>query len=189
MYDKMSTTMVLKKEQITHMALQLLDEHGLEHLTIRKVARALQVQPGALYWHITSKQELLDTMAEAMMVEVASVKGLTPGQSWDQWLVTVMNRLLGALLSHRDGAAVIMGTNPNNVAAYAQFSDAVIATLVADGVDAADAYKIVGVASVYTLGIALMQGSPVSSGKEKQAHSMQTLFDTGLQLILDGAKH
>lgn len=47
-------------------ALELLDETGLDGLTMRKVASALNVQAPALYWHVKNKQELLDVMARAV---------------------------------------------------------------------------------------------------------------------------
>src|SRR5690348_299864 len=55
----MSSVMKIRREQIMDMAMSLLDRDGLEGVTLRKVAAALHVHAGALYWHVHNKQELL----------------------------------------------------------------------------------------------------------------------------------
>jgi len=47
-------------------ALKLLDEVGLDGLTLRRLAAELGVQAPALYWHFANKRELLDHMAQAI---------------------------------------------------------------------------------------------------------------------------
>ena len=45
---------------IVQAALDLLDETGMDGLTVRALASRLGVQAPALYWHVPSKQALLD---------------------------------------------------------------------------------------------------------------------------------
>ena len=65
----MSSAMKIHREQIIDTAMTLLDQEGLEGVTIRKVASELHVHPGALYWHVQNKQELIDEMANALLSE------------------------------------------------------------------------------------------------------------------------
>jgi len=93
-------------------ALRLLDEAGLDGLTLRRLAQELGVQAPALYWHFKNKQELLDYVAEAIGDEVRLAARPDPDQPWDTWLTEGMRLHRRALLSHRDGARVVAGNRP-----------------------------------------------------------------------------
>ena len=45
-------------------ALALLDEVGLDELTMRRLAQALGVRAGAIYWHFANRQDLEDALGE-----------------------------------------------------------------------------------------------------------------------------
>ena len=91
-------------------ALRLLDEVGLEGLTLRRLAADLGVQAPALYWHFANKQALLDHMAQAIADETRGFDGA--GQPWDERLMAYARRNRQALLRHRDGARVVAGNRP-----------------------------------------------------------------------------
>ena len=59
--------MQLSRERITEAALGLLAEYGLADVSMRRVASTLGVAPGALYWHIANKQELIACLGEAIV--------------------------------------------------------------------------------------------------------------------------
>lgn len=101
--------MGIQKEQVVAKALELLDETGLDGLTMRRLADALEVKAASLYWHFASKQVLLDAMADALVAEVA-VQPTTAAQSWRERLMAVAVEMRGALQSRRDGARVFAGT-------------------------------------------------------------------------------
>lgn len=48
-------------------AVGILRDFGLADLSMRRLARDLDVQVGALYWHVKNKQELLVEVAAALM--------------------------------------------------------------------------------------------------------------------------
>jgi TetR/AcrR family tetracycline transcriptional repressor len=105
----------LDRKRVVDTALRLLNEDGLEGLTLRKIAKELNVQAPALYWHFASKQALLDEMATSMMrvmfEPVAEhMKSPRPGSSWQDWLADTMRTLRRSLLAYRDGAKVFSGT-------------------------------------------------------------------------------
>ncbi|HTU05408.1 MAG TPA: TetR/AcrR family transcriptional regulator C-terminal domain-containing protein, partial [Trebonia sp.] len=99
--------MALTRDDVLAAALKLLDEEGLDRLTMRRVATRLNVQHGALYWHYADKQALLDAMAEHIVGNVAEID---PGAPALTQLEQLAWRLRDALLSHRDGARVVAGT-------------------------------------------------------------------------------
>ena len=97
--------------RIAHVSLDLLNEVGLDGLTMRTVATRLEVKAPALYWHVKGKQELLDRMAEGMVVE--AVEGLEAprrDESWEDWVLAATHRLRAAMRRYRDGARVMAGT-------------------------------------------------------------------------------
>ena len=55
--------MKVNRDIIVQAALRLLDDTGLEDLTLRKLAQALDIQAPTLYWHFKSKDALIDEMA------------------------------------------------------------------------------------------------------------------------------
>ncbi|MGE8547207.1 MAG: TetR/AcrR family transcriptional regulator C-terminal domain-containing protein [Alcaligenes sp.] len=98
----------IQRDHVIRTALNLLDQDGLEGLTMRKLAQALQVQAPSLYWHFNSKQALIDGMADALVDSVA--RSFPDGQNWDARVRQVAGELRQALLRHRDGARVFAGT-------------------------------------------------------------------------------
>jgi TetR/AcrR family transcriptional regulator, tetracycline repressor protein len=118
----------LTREAVTRAALRLLDEAGLEGLTTRRLAAELGVQSPALYWHFRTKQDLLDDMAEALIVAA----GLGPphaGESWSAWLMRRARAYRASLLAHRDGARLVANARRLSPAAIAAFNEELTAML------------------------------------------------------------
>ena len=87
----------------------MLDEVGLDGLTMRRLATALKIQAPSLYWHFPNKQALLDGMADAIFGAVSLPRNLK-GKTWDVRLKAVFRAIRRAFLAHRDGARVFAGT-------------------------------------------------------------------------------
>jgi TetR/AcrR family transcriptional regulator, tetracycline repressor protein len=103
----------LDRGQVIRTSLRLLDEVGLDGLTLRRLAGELDVQAPALYWHFANKQDLLDQMAHVLTRPwIESVPATSAGKSWDDWLTDVARSYRTLLLSHRDGAQLVASTRP-----------------------------------------------------------------------------
>lgn len=101
----------ITRERIVTAALDLLDEKGMEGLTVRALATRLEVRPPALYWHLRNKQELLDEMSTAVMRRVgAALAAAPPGADQREDLATYARILRKEFLAHRDGARIFSGT-------------------------------------------------------------------------------
>lgn len=61
--ENASNRVTLTPQTVVEGALALADAEGLEAVTIRRLAKELGVTPMALYWHFSSKGELLEGMA------------------------------------------------------------------------------------------------------------------------------
>jgi TetR/AcrR family tetracycline transcriptional repressor len=103
----------LDRHQVIRVALRLLDDVGLDGLTLRHLAAELGVQAPALYWHFANKQDLLDHVAHAMTEPwLKAVPASGVGRRWDEWLTEVGRSYRTLLLSHRDGARLVASTRP-----------------------------------------------------------------------------
>lgn len=99
----------LTRHTVIQTALRLLDEVGLDGLTVRRLAAELGVKSPALYWHFRNKQELLDQMAEAILL-AGRVGGPGHGERWQDWLTRRAHDRRRVLLAHRDGARLVVNT-------------------------------------------------------------------------------
>src|SRR5947209_3552131 len=104
--------MKLERRAVVRAALRLLDEVGLDGLSLRRLAAEVGVRAPALYWYFKNKQELLDEMAEAMLAGQAWPASPAPGQEWSDWLAERARAHRRAMLAHRDGARLHAGTRP-----------------------------------------------------------------------------
>ena len=96
------------RSDVIDKAAALLDDYGIADLTMRRLARELNVTPGALYWHFADKQELLGAVADRILEPTtAEAPGTT---SWRERLVATCSVLRDALLSSTDGAELVSAT-------------------------------------------------------------------------------
>ncbi|PTL83423.1 TetR/AcrR family transcriptional regulator [Vitiosangium sp. GDMCC 1.1324] len=57
----------LSRERIVEAAIELLDTVGEGELTFRALTERLATGPGAIYWHVANKNELLDAATDAVV--------------------------------------------------------------------------------------------------------------------------
>jgi TetR/AcrR family transcriptional regulator, tetracycline repressor protein len=101
----------LTKRSIVQAAFGLLDEAGMDGLTVRALASRLGVQGPALYWHVPSKQALLDEMATSVWRRIGDVVAAQPaGVPWRELMAAYAATARAELLRHRDGAKAFSGT-------------------------------------------------------------------------------
>ncbi|RXR26219.1 TetR family transcriptional regulator [Oerskovia turbata] len=104
----------LDRERVVRAALTLLDEVGLDGLTLRRLAQDLGVKAPALYWHVASKTDLLHEMAVTMLRDLVDgdewSEATVAGMPWPDCVRDSASSLRRMLLAHRDGARVFGGT-------------------------------------------------------------------------------
>ncbi|MCO8271339.1 TetR/AcrR family transcriptional regulator C-terminal domain-containing protein [Actinoplanes sp. TRM 88003] len=60
----------LTRERIVNEAVKLLDQHGVNGLTMRRLAEGMDVTATALYWHVRIKEDVLDLALDHIFGEV-----------------------------------------------------------------------------------------------------------------------
>jgi AcrR family transcriptional regulator len=64
-----STREPLTRDRVIEAALRVMDEEGLEAVSMRRVAREVGVEAMSLYHHVEDKEDLLDGICERVMIE------------------------------------------------------------------------------------------------------------------------
>lgn len=98
----------LTSREVALAALAMVERDGLDGLSMRRLADDLGVQAASLYWHVQSKDHLLDLMA-AELFSTLSLPVPAPGGSWRCGLRDVSAAYYRFLLSHRDAGRMVSG--------------------------------------------------------------------------------
>ncbi|TWV29526.1 TetR family transcriptional regulator [Streptomyces misionensis] len=141
----------LDRRRVAGTALRLLNEVGLEGLTLRAIAHELDVKAPALYWHFKDKQALLDEMATEMYRRIAAGAPLDPADTWQKRLLETSRGLRTALLGYRDGAKVFSGSRFTGTE-HAPAQEANLRLLTESGLTLTQAVHAVRTAYAYTIG-------------------------------------
>lgn len=100
--------MQLNRDTILTASFDILHEYGLGDLSMRRLARNLEVAPGALYWHFPSKQALLGAVADRILTAgTGPDPQVVEPTSWRARALDTSAALLDRLLSTRDGAEIV----------------------------------------------------------------------------------
>ncbi|MCC6176634.1 MAG: substrate-binding domain-containing protein [Chloroflexi bacterium] len=150
--------MPLDRERVVRTALQLLNDVGLERLTLRLLAARLDVRAPTLYWHVKNKQDLLDEMAAMMLADLltdlSAAGRLPPDTPWQDWLVKVCLALRRLLLGYRDGAKLFSSARQTDTALLPSF-EAPMRKLADAGASPDDAARGWATLSSYAIGYTL----------------------------------
>lgn len=204
-------TMSADQANIVNTALDLLDEAGLDALTLSRLAARLQVDGALLHSWFRDERGLREEMAEALLLAQGAT-GLGVGESWRDWLARRARQRGRILLSRRDGARLVAAARPGM--AVRQLLDADLAILVDCGFTPAQALRLILAVDDYVNGFVLTEQSKHSaraddsSSPAARRHELTGLFvDTpvlavaicqvgdprdaqgfehGLRLLLDG---
>ncbi|MDQ3156810.1 MAG: TetR family transcriptional regulator [Actinomycetota bacterium] len=145
-------TPLLSRERIRDVALELIDSVGLEALSMRRLAQELGVQAASLYSHYSSKDEVLDAVANLLTVNV-NTSGFSGGD-WRTGLRVWGRSYRNALAAHPNAAPIVAaGTGERED--FLAMADAVHGGLVGAGwpprqatlISAATKYLVIGAAT------------------------------------------
>jgi AcrR family transcriptional regulator len=121
----------ITRDAIVHTAIRLLDQHGLDALSMRRIAEELDTGAASLYWHVGSKAGLLDLIFDRVIGEV-DVPEPEP-QRWQEQLKEVARSTRAVILRHRDIVRISIGRIPMGPNAL-RLSEGLFAILRAGGI-------------------------------------------------------
>jgi AcrR family transcriptional regulator len=155
----------LSRERIVRTAVRLADADGLEAVSLRKVAAALDVGPMRLYGYLATKEELLDLMVDAVYAEVRPV-----GDGWRAVLRSLAETTRQTVHRH-EWLADLLGGRPQLGPHVLARGEAVVAAL--DGVGVDLVMPVMAAVNAYVIGavrreIAERRAERVTGLDEKQ---------------------
>ena len=196
----------LNEEAIARRALVMLDEEGVDGLSMRKLATALDVSVMALYSYFTDRGALLDAVAQLVYAEV-ELPG--PGAGPREQLRRLMHAVRRVLHTHPRSLPLVTRYPPRTTAALA-FVDAGYRAVLEAGVSPAEAARCYRALAAYSIGTASVEATgyferpPAPNDAASAAaiaralpavaevspflagHDDEAEFDYGLDLVLDG---
>ncbi|MCB6183716.1 TetR/AcrR family transcriptional regulator C-terminal domain-containing protein [Leeia sp. TBRC 13508] len=93
----------LSKSRILECALQLIDEDGLPSFSLRKVAKALNVYPAALYWHFPN----LAALQAGIVAHLQTTLLPLLSENWQQDLKNLFQNYRDAIQQHPNLAPLV----------------------------------------------------------------------------------
>lgn len=180
------------RRSIVAAAIDVMNERGLDNVSLRAIATRLGIRQPALYHHFASKAELLDAAAEEILDRWHTDRRPAPGEQWDAFVTRNARSLRRAMLSVRDGARLIASAgsrSPSVENAVAQ-----VAVLEDAGFSGTDAALALIAVSRYTIGSALEQqtardGSEIVVETERTDTAATHFLDIARQVVALGPEH
>ncbi len=143
----------LNRDRLVLIAHEFIDEHGLDGLTMRRLAKAADVTPGALYKHVRDQRDLRRALADSVFaaIDLSDIDATAPST---EAVMACFERMRAAMLSFRDGGRIVAGSYSPFAATAALGAKVrtMLAALVLPGFDPGDiAYTLRN----YTVGFVL----------------------------------
>jgi len=172
----------LTKTAIVSAALDLLDDVGMHGLTVRALAARLGVQAPALYWHVASKQALLDEMATRIWRQIGDEMAELPGDlPWRDLMTAYARAVRAGLLAHRDGAKAFSGTTLTDPGVVRR-QEGTYAALVIQGFTLPDAARALVLLHDFTIGFCVEEQTVI-----QELAAGNELYSLGRRAELIGA--
>ena len=140
----------LSRERILTVALQLVDEQGIEALSMRKLGQSLGYEAMSLYNHVANKDDLLDGILDLVLAEMeppAPADGLTAIRASALSAHEALSR-------HPWAASMLMspgGIRPARI----EYMEALLASLRSAGLSAETTYHAYHVLDAHIIGFSL----------------------------------
>lgn len=152
------STPLLSRERIRDAALQLIDEDGLAHFSMRRLARTLGVQAPSLYSHFANRDEVFDAVAN-LLTQRVDTSGFAGG-NWRDGVQTWARSYRRALAAHPN-AVPLVASGAGRRTDFLAMSARVHSGLLAAGWPARYATEIAGAIKYLVIGAA---STPFASG-------------------------
>jgi AcrR family transcriptional regulator len=143
----------LSRAEIVNTAIAVADVEGADAISMRRIARELNSGTMSLYWHIASKEELLDLMIDSIQGELLVPE---PSGNWREDMRTIALTTRSVLHSHR-WVMDFLGGRPPMGPKSLRFVEEALGRLAAIGLDPGAAVNILTAMATYVQGAVLRE--------------------------------
>jgi AcrR family transcriptional regulator len=123
----------LSEDAVVDAALGILKSDGLEAVTMRRVAAALDTGPASLYVYVSGREGLLQAMLDRVTATI-EIEAPDPSR-WREQVHSLLQRARRALLAH-PGIAAITLADPPTTEGVLRLTENLLGILLAGGLDA-----------------------------------------------------
>lgn len=95
----------LTRERLVEAALQLVNEEGLDGLSMRALADQLEVKAASLYWHVRDRRELIELLADSILESVSRPRR---AGGWRAGVVAASESLRRAVSKQKDADRILL---------------------------------------------------------------------------------
>lgn len=163
----------LTRERVLRAAMDLVDEGGLEALSMRKLGQVLGVEAMSLYKHVANKDDILGGMTELVLGEIALP---SDEEDWEAAVRTCAISFHDALVQHPWASNLIMSI-PRVSSARLDYMEWLMRRLREAGFSADATYHAYHALDSHILGFSLWQQGHTLT-KEQTARFVSTILPT-----------
>jgi AcrR family transcriptional regulator len=106
------STQLISRKATVEAALAIIDEEGVDALSLPRLARELNVKAPSLYHHFQDKSEILAEVARAIATAVAPRRPVNG--DWVEWFTQLSLNFRAAVLRHRRAAPILLQFMPRD---------------------------------------------------------------------------
>jgi AcrR family transcriptional regulator len=187
---------LISKRTTLTTALRIVDEEGIDELSIRRLARELNVNGASLYHHFRNKDEIL--LGVALLALEDARTSAEPDVDWREWFIDTSRIYRRALIDHPALVALILSQHPHRIALG--FYDAAVQMLLNSGVPRRLIIPLIESVESFTLGSLLFTAAAKTDsddieqsfkalGEARRRASLhvdnEQLWETVVQAIID----
>ena len=136
----------LTRERLVESALQLVNEDGLDGLSMRALAERLDVKASSLYWHVRDRRELLELLAESILGSVGRPRRRP---TWRESVLAIGDALTRHVAAQKDAGRILLEV-PQALERSATFAE-LSALLQAGGLQSAEAAGLALMVMTYVI--------------------------------------
>jgi TetR/AcrR family transcriptional regulator, tetracycline repressor protein len=175
---------LLSAQRMRKEAMLIVDQQGLEALSMRALAERLNVTAMSLYRYCDSREALLDALLDDILL-AHPPRPVTDDQSWREVITEFGRALHRAILAHPK-AAMLFAMRPLLARRSAPYTDAVLGCLVDAGFDLSIALYLIHAVSTFTIGHGLSASrrsieAAERSGRDRSSTIPPAVADKGLR--------
>ena len=169
MATKTEPRLPLTRERILQAALELVDESGIEALTMRKLGQNLGFEAMSLYNHVANKDDVLDGILDLVLAECE------PPSPTDDWNVAIRRSAVSVhdALRRHPWAAGLMMSPKHARPARTRYMDSLLGRLRAAGFSAETTFTAYHVLDGHIFGFSLWEISHSYSADEVSKFAAQ----------------
>ncbi len=161
----------LSRDRILRAALELVDESGIDALTMRRLGQELGFEAMSLYNHVANKDDVIDGMLDLVLDEGELP---APGGNWETSIRESAVSVHAALRKHPWAANVLM-SYPRVRPKRLQYMESLLGRLTEAGFSADTTYHAYHVLDGHIFGFSLWESAHTFSAEEES--EMQELFE------------